>query len=196
MGRDVQRLPWSVPLAPLRDAAEEVGIGAKQAAFGAVDLDRRTLMAPHIPRGAHRHVRALGELQRAIHHGGHLHVDRLPGQRLAGDGALRIADGGASAHARHRAQQVDELGDVIRPHVVDRSAAALVEEGRVGVPALHAVRKHRYRAADGPADASRVDRGAARLVRAAEESVRRAAHPQAFGGGSGEQRLCIREICR
>lgn len=73
--------------------------------------------------------------------------------------------------ALHRAEQVDELRDVVGADVEDWPGAGLEEELGVRVPALHAVRHHHRAAAHRPADRTRVDHAAAGLVRRAHEGV-------------------------
>ena len=81
--------------------------------------------------------------------------------------------------ARHRAEQVDEVGDVVGPHVEHRPAAGLVVEGRVRVPALVAGAHEEGGAADRHADGAVVDQLAAGLVGAAEKGVGGAADAHA-----------------
>jgi len=88
-----------------------------------------------------------------------------------------------AADALHRADEVDEIGDVVWPHVEDRAAAGQEEEVGIGMPHFHA-RPHDIAGAGGDAaDAASVDVVAGKLVRAAEEGIRRAAHRKALFAG-------------
>ncbi|MGF6633895.1 hypothetical protein OKW39_001046 [Paraburkholderia sp. MM6662-R1] len=172
----VERLKAAITFSHARTPAKEIGIDAQQATFRAIDLDRRTLMGPHVPGGAHHHVGPTRKMQDTVDRGGHLDLDDLPPQRLTGDDALGKTDGGASRHACHRPKQVDQLRHVIRAHVVNRAAARLEKKLRIGMPGLHAAGQHGHGPANGTPNAARIERRAARLMGRAEEGVRCAAH--------------------
>ena len=120
-------------------------------------------------------------------------LDRLAAARLAGHGARGARGRGLGGDARDRPQEVDQLGHIIRPDIVDRAAAALEEELGIGVPVLHAVRQHRRGARDRAADPPGIERAATGLVRRAEEGVGRAADAHAPAGGGEHQRLPLAE---
>jgi len=74
-------------------------------------------------------ARARDELQRAGDMGEHLHLHHLA---LFGLGADRPLFGGGQAHGldpRHRAEQIDQIGDVVGAHVEHGAAANVVVEG-------------------------------------------------------------------
>ena len=64
----------------------------------------------------------------------------------------RLRGRGLGGDPGDRPEQVDQLGHVVGPDVVDRAAAALEEELGVRVPVLHPVRQHGRGAGDRPAD--------------------------------------------
>ena len=74
-------------------------------------------------------------------------------------GAARVAIAG---DARDRPEQVDEVGDVVGPHVEHRAAARGVVEGRARVPALVAGAHEEGGAGDRLADRALVDRACGR----------------------------------
>jgi diguanylate cyclase (GGDEF)-like protein/PAS domain S-box-containing protein len=193
MRADVECLPHAVARADLHLAAEEVRVGREHAALAAVELERQALVLPDVPRRAERDVGAARERQHAVDRGRHLDLDHLPFQRLAGHRAGGEAARGLARDPDHRAQQVDQLGDVVGADVVDRPAAALEEEVGVGVPGFHAVAEHGGGAGDDAADPPGVERAPARLMRGAEEGVGRAADAQPLGGGDAQQRLRLVE---
>ena len=109
-------------------------------------------------------------------------------QRLARDEALGAQARRDAADARDGAEQVDEVGDVVGPHVEHRAAAAEVIEARIGMPALVAGAHEEGRPADRAADQAVVDALARGLMGAAEERVGRAAETQAPGGRGLDER--------
>ena len=78
-------------------------------------------------------------------------------------------------------EQLDQIGDVVWPHVEHRPAAAQIVEAGRRVPALVARTHEEGAAGDRHADRAVVDQLARGLVAAAEERVRRAADAQALG---------------
>ena len=82
--------------------------------------------------------------------------------------------------AAHRADQVDQGGQVVGAHVEHRAAAGLVVELGIGVPALVAVAQHEGGGGHRLADPAVVDQLAAGLDAAAQEGVGRAADAQAL----------------
>ena len=122
--------------------------------------------------------------------------DLLAGERLAGDGPGRPRPRGDRGDARHRAEQVDEVGDVVGRHVEHRAAAAEVVEAGVRVPALVAGAHEEGGAGERLADGAVVDQPAAGLVGAAEEGVRRAADAEPLRPGRIEERTRLGGVDR
>ena len=152
-------------------------------------------MLPDVPGGAERHVGAAGEGQHAVDRGRHLDLDHLAAARFAGHGAGGACGRGLGADPGDRPEQVDQLGHVVRPDVVDRAAAPLEEELGIWVPVLHPVRQHGRGAGDRTADPAGIDRPPAGLMRGTEEGIGRAADAYAFAGGGEHQRLALGEAC-
>ena len=105
--------------------------------------------------------------------------DALAAARLAADHALLEAAAGHRHDRLDRPEQVDQRGDVVGADVEHRAAAALEEEGRVGVPGLHAAGHDARAAGDRPADRALVEQLAGELMAAAEEGVGGAAEAPA-----------------
>ena len=116
---------------------------------------------------------------------------RSPRARFAGDETLGTGDAGEAGHAAHRAEQVHQCGEVVGPHVEHRTAARLVVERRVGVPALVAGAGHERHRVQRLADPAVVDQLAAGLVAAAEEGVGRAAEQHAGSLRAAHQVLAL-----
>ncbi len=108
-----------------------------------------------------------------------------------GDRAGRRGRVGQGRHPPHRADQVDQVRDVVGADVEDRSGAGQEEEARVRVPVLHAVAHHVRGARGDGADAAVVDELARQLVRAAEEGVGGRPDAQAPGVGDLLQPLAL-----
>src|SRR5712675_2815757 len=110
---------------------------------------------------------------REIHHAGgmswHVDGDLLSGERLAADGAYWEARLCRAGNTAHRAEQVYQCGEIIRPHVQHRSATGLVVKFRIRVPRLDAVRQEERSGRDRLADHSVVDQLSASLSAAAEK---------------------------
>ena len=87
---------------------------------------------------------------------------------------------GRAHDARDGPEQLDEVGDVVGPHVEHRPAAAQIVEARRRMPALVAGAHEEGAAGDRRADRAVVDQLARGLVAAAEEGVGRAADAQAL----------------
>ena len=88
--------------------------------------------------------------------------------------------GGHADDAFHRAKQIDERRDVVRPHVEQRAAAMLVVEAGRGMPMLMAVVQHEGVACDDASDHPVVQQHASELMAAAHERVRSATDMQSF----------------
>ena len=78
-----------------------------------------------------------------------------------------------------RAEQVDQHGQVVGPHVEHRAAAGLIVELRIGMPVLHAAPHHEGGAGHRLADGALIHQPARPPAGGAEESVRRRAEQQA-----------------
>src|SRR5207249_12320193 len=63
-------------------------------------------------------------------------LERLAGPRAAHSCPLWKQDAGHAGNSAHRAQQADHGGHVVRTDIEQRTAAWLVEEGGVEMPAL------------------------------------------------------------
>ena len=100
--------------------------------------------------------------------------------RLRQDRALLRRRRGNRRHPAHRSDQLDQIGDIIRPDVEHRPGAGLEEEIRIRMPVLHAVSHHEARAAGDFSHLAAVDEIARKLMRAAEEGVGRRADAQAL----------------
>ena len=105
--------------------------------------------------------------------------------RLAGDEALIAWRNGKTCHLGDRAEEVDEIGDVIGSHIQNWPAANLVIEGGVRVPAFMAGAHESGRSADWLTKYAIVDQPACRLVAATEERI---------GSRTNSQALCFCRI--
>lgn len=114
--------------------------------------------------------------------------------RFAGDEAFIARSNGKTRHFGHRAEQVDEVGDVIGTHIEHRPAANLVIEGGVGMPALMAGAHEGGGAADRLAKHTLVDQPTRGLVSATEEGIRGRADAQALGPCRIRKAFAFREI--
>ena len=161
-------------------AAEPVGVGHGERRFGPVDLDRPMAMARHVEAHHQGDHRAGMEFERPGRVGGHLHRDARSLQRLAGDQAFAPRARGDAGDALDRAEQVDEIGDVVGAHVEHRAAAGGIVERRARMPALMSRAHEERRAGDRRADRALVDQLAAGLVGAAEKRIGRAADAHAL----------------
>ena len=176
-------------------AAEEVRIGHIDRAFGTVELDIVVAVAERIPARADRDDRARMELQDAVDRGRGADLDLLAVHRRAGrgDGAVRLGAVGEGRDALDRPDQVDEVGDVVRPDVEHGTGADLEEEVRVRVPVFHAAAHHVRGAVRDLAQLLAVDDVAHLLVRAAEEGVGRRADIETALVGLGLELLAFLE---
>ena len=159
---------------------KKFGVGHDQRALLAVDFDRRVpvagtskLIVDRAPR------RRSTKTQRARDMGRDLDRNASPFSGSLVIIALGPRSGRDAADARDRPEQIDKVGDVVRPHVEHRPAAGEVVEAGLGMPALMARAHEEGGAADRPADRAVVDQLARGLVAAAEERVGRAADAQA-----------------
>ena len=173
----------SVPgrnLAPILRSGRELDLAAKIVRVGhdersrlAVDLDWRVLVPRHIETHGHRDRRAAREHERSRDVRGNLDRDARSGEGLARDEAFASGARRDAADARHGAEEVDEVGDVVRPHVEHGAAALEVVETGIRMPAFMARTQEEGRAADRPANEPFVDALARGLMRASEERVGR-----------------------
>ena len=116
--------------------------------------------------------------------------------RFAGDQALGVGDAGEPGDAAHRPQEVYQTGQGVGSHVEHRAAAALVEEGGVGMPALGTGAGHEGNRVQGGADPAVVEQLATGLMAAAEEGVRRAAQQHPGGRGGAHQIFALDALHR
>ena len=127
------------------------------------------------------HRRAIGKLQQGMDVGRRLDRNLLAQTRAIADGAFLLGDRGQRPHAFDRAQQVDQVGDIIGAKVQHRAGTGQEKELGVGVPAFHPVVLHGGSARDDGAYAALVQNGPRLLMRAAKKGIRRAADRQALG---------------
>ena len=158
-------------------AAEIVRVGNDERAGLAIEFDRSVPVPRDVEAHCHRDRRSARERQRPGDVRGDLDGNARTRERLAGDETLGPGSGRNAADARHRPEEIDEVGDIIGSHVEHRAAAGEVIEAGIGMPALMARAHEERRAADRPADQPFVDGAARGLVGAAEKRVRRAAEP-------------------
>ncbi len=121
--------------------------------------------------------------------GRHADGDLLAGARPVADDPGGTRARTARGHAGDRAERLDERGQVVRAHVEQRSGTGLVEEVRVGVPAVRAGVLHHHGRGERRADRAGLDRPADGLQAGAEERVGRAAEQEAGGLGLRDERL-------
>ncbi|MGY2934824.1 hypothetical protein ACVWZ6_004426 [Bradyrhizobium sp. GM6.1] len=131
-------------------------------------------MLRHIKAHRDRDDRPALEFERAGDMGRNFDRDQRSVHRLAGDQPLGFRTRGRAHHARHRAEQLHEIGDVVRAHVKHRAAAAQIIETRRRMPALMAGAAEERAAGHGRADRVIVDQLARGLVPTAQERIGRA----------------------
>src|SRR6478609_3102079 len=122
---------------------------------------------------------------------GYLNVDLGTLERLAGDQAFAAHTRGRPGDARDGPYEVDQSGDVVRPHVEHRTASSGVIKGRIRVPALMTRTHESGSASHRLANRALIDELATCLVRATQKGVGRTTHAKATLVGSFEQRSCV-----
>ena len=156
-------------------AAEGVGVGDSEGAFGAVDFDEGHLGGPDVEAHGDGGDGAVGHFEFAAEMGGDFDFDLFAEVDFVGDDAFLEGDAGEGGDGLDRAHHDDEGGEVVGTHVEERAAALLIVEVGVGVPGLGAVTEHVGEGGDGFADGAGVDDLAGGLDAAAEDGVGRAA---------------------
>ena len=159
-----------------------------------MNLDEVVGMQTHVETHDQGRDHAGDELERPRGMRIDLHVDRLAAPRTGADGsrgATAARDGG---YAPHRPERVNQGGQVVRPHVEERSTSGLVVECRVGMPGLMAQSHHECRGGNRCADGAGVDQTANRLMATAQEGVRRTAHAKAGGIRRFEHAFTFRNV--
>ncbi len=155
--------------------AQRVGVGHREAALRAIDLDPRQGRAPHRKGGNDRPDGTVDKAERAGHVVGRLHNDALAVLGLAGDNTFADLDTGGRADLADRAQQRGQGGEIVGAHIEHGAGTHLVIVGRVWVPTLMAVRHHKGGAGDRVSDGALVDQLAASLQPPAQRRARSAA---------------------
>ncbi len=173
---------------------EAVGVGHRQCALGAVDLDGRELGGPHVEGRRDRPDGTVGELEDGGGVCGALDVDDLPVLGLAGDPPLQEGGLGHSGHTVDRSDEVHQRRQIVRPHVEQWPASGLVVELGVRMPVLVAVAHHVGAGGDRLADEPIVDDLATRLDPPTEEGVRGAADQEPPGFGQGQHPLAVLSV--
>ena len=107
-------------------------------------------------------------------------ADLLTLLRLTGNRAVRDLDARHPADPLHRAEKVQQRGEIVRPHVEHRSAAFFIIKLRIRVPMLVPAAHHERGERDRLADQPVIDRLAGRLNARAHECVRRAPDAKVF----------------
>ena len=172
------------PLAGIRSneldlTVETIGVGSDDRRKLAVHLDARRVCRRRIE--AHHKCREGTGL--VLEYPCHVCVD-IDRHDFAGAWAGMNRSGWTSAtrltdHRRHRPQEGDERGHVVRPHVEQRAAARFVVEVGIRMPVLVTRAHERRSRGDRFADEAIVDGLARGLDAGAEYRVGRAAHPDA-----------------
>ena len=95
---------------------------------------------------------------------GNLNRDHFAVAGTIADRACREGFVGQSSHRFHRSDKLDQVRDVIRSHVQNRSTTGLEEKVRVRMPSFHPVSHHVAGTADDATGCTAVDRGARQLM--------------------------------
>ena len=171
--------------------AKAIRVGDAERAFRAVNLNIRQIGAPYVEGHDERANRAIGELEQPGDVGRHFDFDERAILLLAGDGARREGDASRATDRRDGADEGRERGQIIRPHIEHGTAANLIIEFWVGMPAFVTVTHHESGRGDGFANRAGVDHITAGLQARAEESIGRAADAQAFLLSQCQQLLTV-----
>ena len=143
-------------------AAEAVGSGADRLASVPWISDEAVGVPPHVKAHHHRHYGAGMELQRAGACVSTFTSDDSPAcgfELMVRRSRARLV---MRRNAAHRPQGVNQSGEIVRPHIEQRTAAQIVVEGRVRMPGFDPRPHHERRAGHGLADRAGVDQAAAR----------------------------------
>ena len=125
---------------------KRVRVGQAEAALRAVDLEPRVVVQAQTSKLVTSVAMApLAKSSTAATWVGTSTVIRSPARGWLVMVRSGKRDPRRAGHPPHRAQQGDERGQVVRPHVEQRPAAGLVVEVGVGMPALVAVAEHEGR---------------------------------------------------
>ena len=178
--------------AQVHRAVELIRIGNAQRPIRAEDGDRLLIGATEFrkTRGEGLNDRADGaafELHHAADVIRRFDADRRPLLRLAGDGAVRNFDRGHAADALHRSQEIEQRGEIVRPHVEHGPAALLVVELRVGMPVLVPAAHHEGGERDRLADRPVVDHFSRRLNAGAQKGVGGTSHAEVLLSRGAEE---------
>ena len=108
---------------------------------------------------------------------------------LAGRDPLLKGNTRRSGNTTHRPQQVDQAGQVVRPHVEQRAAADLIVKIGVGMPRFGTMTGHKRHGSHRLPDPAIVDQLAAGLLPTAQKGIRGTTDPQpaCLGGAQNLQ---------
>ena len=168
--RDV--LPALAPAPHADGPVEAVRVRERDHALGAVDLEVADVLAVRLEARDEVGGHAALELHRRGRMRGSRDGEPLARARADLDRALARPRRGEARDARHRPEQRDDGGQVVRAHVEQRAGSVREEDVRVRVPALLSADEHRGAHRQRLADRARVEQRPAGLVGAAEERVR------------------------
>src|SRR4029077_20062643 len=121
------------------------------------------------------------EFDQGRHECGCADLEGLARPRPTVRGARRIKDARHAGDAPDWAEQADERGDVVRPHIEERAAAGLVEEPRIWMPVLGAATEHESRSCQRFTEFALADEAKTGLDSRPQKSVWRAPDLEAVG---------------
>ena len=171
-GAEVDRQPLLVAEAAHRHrTVEGVRVRHRQGALGAVDLDVAVAGGGDVEAGHQGGDDPGRELDRGGHVGGHVDVELLALARTGVDQPLRTVVAGHRRDPDGGAEELDEGGHVVRPHVEQWSRTPFVEDPGVGVPELGSGAHHEGGGGERRPDGARLDGGCGGLEAGAEERV-------------------------
>ena len=169
-----------------RIAAEQVGTGNRilfineHRALGTVNLHARQLGIPDVKTAGQRHLCPAHKLENRVDMSIHVHRQHLSLARAGRHSSRLPCLGGHCADALYRAEQAEQRGDVVRPHIVQWTRTRLIEECRSRMMELVTMTDKPRAAARDAAQAAAVDQLADVLQAAAEKGVRRTANQQSL----------------
>ena len=135
-------LPALSPAAHPNGTVEAVRIRERDDTLGAVELEVADVVALRLEACDEVGRHAALELDRRSRVRGRLHGEPLAGARADLDRALARARRCKPRDPRHRAEQRDDRGQVVRAHVEQRAGTVRGEDVRIGVPALLPADEH------------------------------------------------------